>query len=473
MRRIRFSLFLFLAAAAVLLAIPARPATGVPTVALISPVGGETWMSGSTQVIKWNNGPYITDVTVAFCPDGANWELIADQMPALASQEQSVSWQFPDIVSDVCTIRIIFHTSYNGNTSVGSVDSGYFSLHKLSLPKKLGAPSNLTATAASDTSIQLNWTNVSGQAQLYIVERYIEASSTWEPLVSDLAADVQSFQDHNLAPATTYHYRVYCTAEGWNPSVYSNEASAATLAPPAIPIPSQASDLQAELLSSQEVKLSWSDNSNNEACFLVMRATGNNGGMDTIATVPADSAAYTDNTVEAGLTYHYRVAAVNNLGEGTASNIASISVPDAPDSNTSPTIMRFQVGSYTYYVNNLACQMDAPPIATEGRILMPIRFVVESLGGAATWDGSTATVTCNGHIIQMWLNSNTASVDGASMPIDSGNPAVAPVVSSNRLMLPLRFVSENIGCSAEWTGTEAIIACPAAVIGGMMPEECN
>lgn len=51
----------------------------------------------------------------------------------------------------------------------------------------------------------------------------------------------------------------------------------------------------------------------------------------------------------------------------------------------------------------------------------------------------------------MWIGQNTALVNGVEKQIDADNSSVAPlIIPPGRTMLPLRFISENLGCQVEW-----------------------
>ena len=50
------------------------------------------------------------------------------------------------------------------------------------------------------------------------------------------------------------------------------------------------------------------------------------------------------------------------------------------------------IGKNTAYVNEKAVQLDVPPKIVNGRTLVPLRFVGESLGANVDWDGATKTV---------------------------------------------------------------------------------
>jgi len=96
------------------------------------------------------------------------------------------------------------------------------------------------------------------------------------------------------------------------------------------------------------------------------------------------------------------------------------------------------------------------PIIRENRTFLPIRYVAEPLGASLAWDGAQqkATITFQGKVIELWIGSNAARVDGKLVSIDSGNPNVKPlIVPPGRTMLPLRFVSENLGCQVDWNSS--------------------
>ena len=64
-----------------------------------------------------------------------------------------------------------------------------------------------------------------------------------------------------------------------------------------------------------QLRLSWTDNSNNEDGFTILRKTAPSGSYSTIASVGANVTSYTDSTVSAGTTYCYQVAAFNSAGQ--------------------------------------------------------------------------------------------------------------------------------------------------------------
>jgi outer membrane protein assembly factor BamB len=123
------------------------------------------------------------------------------------------------------------------------------------------------------------------------------------------------------------------------------------------------------------------------------------------------------------------------------------------------TIIILQIGKSNFSVNGVSNTLDSPPIIKNSRTLLPIRAVVEALGGSVGWDATErkVTVSLGSKTIELWIGKSTAKVNGADIPIDAANPKVVPEIISSRTMLPLRFITENLGCDVQWDGTTKII----------------
>jgi len=121
-----------------------------------------------------------------------------------------------------------------------------------------------------------------------------------------------------------------------------------------------------------------------------------------------------------------------------------------------------QIGNPNIKINNEARSIDeqgTKPVIKNNRTLVPIRVIVEALGGTITWDGTEkkVTITFKNITIELWIGKNTAKVNGINTPIDSTNSKVVPEIINSRTMLPLRFVIENLGAKVNWDGTTQTI----------------
>ncbi len=88
-------------------------------------------------------------------------------------------------------------------------------------------------------------------------------------------------------------------------------------------------NLTATAVSSTQVNLSWTDNSNNESGFAIERKTDLAGAYAQIATVPANVTTYSEAGLATNTIYYYRVRAYNAIGYSTYSNVASATTGSA------------------------------------------------------------------------------------------------------------------------------------------------
>ncbi|WP_133297960.1 copper amine oxidase N-terminal domain-containing protein [Paenibacillus paeoniae] len=95
------------------------------------------------------------------------------------------------------------------------------------------------------------------------------------------------------------------------------------------------------------------------------------------------------------------------------------------------------------------------PIVREGRTLRPISALIGALGGTANWDNTERKVTIqlNGNTVDVWIDKKNAVVNGIANELE-----VSPTILNGRTMLPLRFVTENLGLEVLWDNENRIIA---------------
>lgn len=92
---------------------------------------------------------------------------------------------------------------------------------------------------------------------------------------------------------------------------------------------------------------------------------------------------------------------------------------------------------------------DQPPVSVDGRTLVPIRAVIEEMGGTVEWNphSSASILKMDGNKMTLILGSKTAYYNGEEYELD-----VEPQAINNRTLLPLRFVAEKFGFSVGWDG---------------------
>src|SRR2546422_4297789 len=112
-----------------------------------------------------------------------------------------------------------------------------------------------------------------------------------------------SFTDSALQPDTSYTYTVVAFDGAGNHSSPSGSISFTT----STSTPAAPSNLTASPISTSQINLSWTDNSNNENGFKVERKTGAGGTWSQVAIVGANVTSYPDTGLSSSTTYYYRV----------------------------------------------------------------------------------------------------------------------------------------------------------------------
>lgn len=325
-------------------------------------------------------------------------------------------------------------TDYIG---VPSPDGGYI--------ERPGTPQ---VTAVSANHVRVAWGDYSLSETGLLVER--RGPSGRFATIATVAPDTLVYDDYGVEPGIVYSYRVRAQLVGGGQVLYSIPSAQTDIViePPAPP--KAPAGLAAERLTDQELRIAWSDDSANETAFLIER-NRDWSGFTPIATVAPDTTSYVDRNVAPGTTYIYRVRAQGLLGYAGYSPVRLTATGGVATKQS--TVVKLTIGREAYSVDGVRYLLDAAPVIIEDRTLLPIRAIIEALGGTVAWDADDrrATLTLGANTVQVWIGRSEGSVNGSLKPIDPANPAVAPVIlPPGRTMLPVRFVTENLGCQVGW-----------------------
>lgn len=138
------------------------------------------------------------------------------------------------------------------------------------------------------------------------------------------------------------------------------------------------------------------------------------------------------------------------LAVGTLYPLTPTDAIETPENQK--TVLVFIIDNNTYTVNGELIEMDVSPVIIEGRTMLPIRFAATPLGAEVGWDNETrkVTVSLGNTVIELWIGQSNALVNGVTVPIDANNSNVKPLIINDRTMLPIRFVTESLGCDVHW-----------------------
>ena len=131
------------------------------------------------------------------------------------------------------------------------------------------------------------------------------------------------------------------------------------------------------------------------------------------------------------------------------------------DETTKEEVKKFelsmQIGNPVMTVNGENKNIDengTAPVVENDRTLVPIRAIIEAMGGSVSWDGetNTAVLTIGEDSVTLVIGSEKAMFNGEEKTLD-----VAPQIINDRTMLPIRFIAESFKFNVDWNeATETI-----------------
>jgi fibronectin type 3 domain-containing protein len=312
------------------------------------------------------------------------------------------------------------------------------------------APQSLTATGASK-SVQLSWSAPSSNGGSpitgYNVYRGTSAGGEGTTPVGTVSGTTLSFTDTGLTNGTTYFYTVKAV-NAVGTSLPSNEANAT----PQATVPGAPTGLVASA-GDTKVVLSWtvpnSDGGSPITGYNVYRGTSPNGeGSTPVAT--AVSSTFTDTGLTNGITYYYKVAAVNAVGtspqsgEANATPQPAVTVPSAPQTLTA-------TGS------NGAVQLSWSAPASNGGAAVTSYSVYRSTTAGGEGSTPVATGVTGTSYTDNPLNNGTtyyytvAAVNAVGTGPQSGEASATPQAAAPTAPLGVTASAGNGSVSLSWS----------------------
>ena len=131
-----------------------------------------------------------------------------------------------------------------------------------------------------------------------------------------------------------------------------------------------------------------------------------------------------------------------------------------------------QINNPVMFVNGIEQEIDpgrgTTPILQNDRTLLPIRAVVEEMGGSVSWNegAQEATLALEEDTIRLTIGSTMAYLNDEAHTLD-----VAPIVVNDRTMLPIRFIAESFQFDVAWSGETQEVTITKQTEDVQLPEE--
>jgi hypothetical protein len=196
------------------------------------------------------------------------------------------------------------------------------------------APSSLTATTASNSQINLSWTDNSSNEDGFKIERSPDGISNWTEITT-VGTNIVVYQNTGLPVSTHYYFRVRAFNIGGN-SAYSNTANTSTYSPPT------AATSAATIITNTSATMNGAVNANGSSTAVTFEYGTTNLYGTSVSATPSPVTGSIITSVSALLTnlpvgtqYHFRVKAVSEGGTsyGDDFTFVTLQLPAASTNN--------------------------------------------------------------------------------------------------------------------------------------------
>jgi len=147
--------------------------------------------------------------------------------------------------------------------------------------------------------------------------------------------------------------------------------------------------------------------------------------------------------------------------------VRKAAAPIPPYPATGQSVIVFTAGQPSYTVDGQSFAMNAAPIISNGRLLVPVRYLSDALGVETAWEtsGTGAVIqiqifTCN---VVALLNIGSTAMDlSIRKDMEPGvskttQMDVAPAIIDGRTYMAARYLTDAFGCTINWNGAAQTI----------------
>lgn len=116
--------------------------------------------------------------------------------------------------------------------------------------------------------------------------------------------------------------------------------------------------------------------------------------------------------------------------------------------------IKLWIGNKQAQVGGKAVTLDVAPVIKDGRTMVPLAFVSQSLGATVNWDNTKKEVSYKkgDTKVRMIVGQKSATVNDKAVAMDA-----AVYVENGRTMVPLAFIANALSAKTQWDNTTKMI----------------
>ena len=139
-------------------------------------------------------------------------------------------------------------------------------------------------------------------------------------------------------------------------------------------------------------------------------------------------------------------------------NVYAEETQNTVSDSSSQKVLSLRIDDPIMKVNGTDTEIDpgngTTPVIISGRTLVPIRAIIENMGGTVEWNSEAreSVLTYGEDVIRLTIDSQTAYLNDSASTLDT-----APTIINGRTMLPIRFIAEGFGFDVDWDQEERTI----------------
>ncbi|HYE31015.1 MAG TPA: fibronectin type III domain-containing protein [Methylomirabilota bacterium] len=306
------------------------------------------------------SAPGLSIASVTETSISLTWPDLPNEAGYRLESRVGTSGTWTEIATPAANATTFTHTRLSAGTTIyyrlrafNNVGTSAYSAEVHATTQKPLPTPTLRLGSATHNQVNLQWDDVDGETG-YTLERKTGASA-WS-VVASPAAGATAHTDTSVAASTTYLYRLRAVNQT-GASAYSAELTATT-PPPPLGTPT----LRLGATAHNQVVLQWDDVAS-ETGYTLERKTGLRDWI-VVASPGEGATSFTDTTVNASATYHYRIKSFNTVEASPYSPEISVTTPAAPLQPPAAPTLTGTVASH----NTLNLQWAAVASANEFRL---------------------------------------------------------------------------------------------------------